>query len=87
MTETDVITEAAEACARVRVNAMAVGRRSRPGVPYARATTATFTTSSRRCDAIGAWESMSMSDDELHVVVPFGFLLALILIIALRSLG
>ena len=30
---------------------------------------------------------MSMSDDELHVVVPFGFLLALILIIALRSLG
>ena len=46
-----------------------------------------FTTSSRRCDAIVVWESMSMSDDQLHVYLPFGFLLLLILIIALRSLG
>jgi hypothetical protein len=28
-----------------------------------------------------------MSDDQLHVFLPFGFLLMLILIIALRSVG
>ena len=82
----DVITEALPgACPRRRVSATAARPTSRPGVPYAKATIATFTTSSRRCDAIVVWESTLMSDDELHVYVPFGFLLLLILIIALRS--
>ena len=56
------------------VSATAARPRSRPGVPYARATTATRTLPvDAMGDGIVAWESTSMSDDELHVVVPFGF--------------